>query len=125
MGMNMNDMTASLVGLDEDTRRAMLQSRLEGFASMPTTERLAAMTAMLNATQTLSDDDHRTLVVSRTWALSQLPHDTQVTLIRSHMASLGQLDSESRQREMTAMQFGIQSLSDDAMRDLTQSMKEA
>ena len=85
--MGMKDMAASLAGLDEDTRRTMLGTRLQGFAAMPYEERVRAMAEMLGGIHSLSDADRRTLVASRTWALSQLPHDTQVTLMRSHLAA--------------------------------------
>lgn len=125
MAMGMRDMAASLVALDEDTRRTMLGTRLQGFAAMPYGERVRAMAEMLGGIHGLSDTDHRALVASRTWALSQLPHDTQVTLMRAHLAALTSLQPEQRQRETEAVQAGMAALSDDAKQKVMAAMQEA
>jgi hypothetical protein len=125
MSMGMKDMAASLAGLDEDTRRTMLGTRLQGFAAMPYEERVRAMAEMLGGIHSLSDVDHRALAASRTWALSQLPHDTQVTLMRSHLAALVSLQPEQRQRETEAVQAGMAALSDDAKQKVMAAMQEA
>ena len=123
--MGMKDMAASLASLDEDTRRTMLRTRLQGFASMPYEERVRAMAEMLGGIHGLSDADHRALVASRTCVLSQLPHDTQVTLMRSHLAALVSLQPEQRQRETEAIQAGMATLSDDAKQKVMAAMQEA
>jgi hypothetical protein len=123
--MGMKDMAAGLAALDEDTRRTMLETRLQGFAAMPYEERVRAMAEMLGGIHGLSDADHRALVASRIWALSQLPHETQVTLMRAHLAALVSLQPEQRQRENEAVQAGVAGLSDDARKKLLAAMQEA
>lgn len=125
MAMGMRDMATSLVALDEDTRRTMLGTRLQGFAAMPYEERVRAMAEMLGGIHGLSDADHRALVSSRTWALSRLPHDTQVTLMRAQLAALVSLQPEQRQRENEAVQAGVAGLSDDARKKVMAAMQEA
>lgn len=126
MSMDMHDMAAALAGLDEGGRRTMLRSRMEAFAAMGEEERRQGMAQMLTAIiHTLSDDDHRKLVVSRTWVLSELPHETQVSLIRTHFSILGELSEEQRQLEMGAMQVGLEQLPAEAREDVAASMQAA
>ena len=125
MSLGMKDMAASLVALDEDTRRTMLGTRLQAFAEMAYEERVKSMVEMLDGIHSLPDADHRVLVNSRTWVLSQLPHDTQVALVRAHLAAVASLRPVQRQRETQAMQAGMAALSDDAKQRLRAAIQEA